>query len=64
MPTTDSDFNRRQGTYRFPAPSGPMHTWASMVQEWADRARVPLQWHRSQAGPANALQYTQIPVSK
>ncbi|KAB5595044.1 hypothetical protein CTheo_1505 [Ceratobasidium theobromae] len=59
---TNSDFNRRQGSYRFYAPSGPMHTWTSMVHEWADRARVSLEWSRSQTGPSNALTYYQTPI--
>lgn len=60
---TDSDFNRRPGGYRFPAFSGPMDTWSSAVQEWADRKRVHLEFRITQSGPAHSPTFTAVPYS-
>ncbi|CAE6488634.1 unnamed protein product [Rhizoctonia solani] len=58
---TDSDFNRRVGSYRFPAFSGPMDTWSSVVQEWADRKRVHLDFRSTQSGSPHAPTFTTVP---
>ncbi|QRV83440.1 dsrm domain protein [Ceratobasidium sp. AG-Ba] len=58
---TDSAFNRRAARYVFGQPSGS-HTWTSLVQEWSDRARIPVQWQRYTKGAAHQLIYIEIPV--
>ncbi|CAE6401186.1 unnamed protein product [Rhizoctonia solani] len=59
---TDSDFNRRQGAYHFPAFTSPAHTWSSAVQEWADRKRIHLDFRIYESGPAHALTFTAVPT--
>ncbi|KAG9104122.1 hypothetical protein FRC06_005238 [Ceratobasidium sp. 370] len=58
---TDSTFNARVGRYRFDPPTGT-HTWTSRVQEWADRARVQIQWQRATQGPPHQLTIIETPI--
>ncbi|KAF8711653.1 hypothetical protein RHS03_01430, partial [Rhizoctonia solani] len=58
---TDSEFNRRPGGYRFPAFTSPAHTWSSVVQEWADRKRIHIDFRIYESGPPHALTFTAIP---
>ncbi|CAE6521242.1 hypothetical protein RSOLAG22IIIB_06177 [Rhizoctonia solani] len=59
---TDSDFNRRTGSYRFPSSFAGADTWCAAIQEWADRKRIHLDFRSYQSGPAHALTFTLVPI--